>query len=346
MAVRAKRHLPGELPLFIGHQWGEPPRGQDHFLVSRIGEELEITAAMPQYLSELCSCDLVLQYEKARKDRSVGKKRTGKDSPHIRFANAENDDDLIDFVCRFGPVVSMSWKLLPHALAPGSSREGDLPFQDLMRVRQDLGELRIEHRIYKAAVGLVLELAKKELEFDIDSAKERMDEIAQGISDWQRQWNREKRERGKNPLWRIRADSIRRIAALAKSSPDRFLPPQLDARIVICELVNVFPSLVFPNPPEMHSYIRFGIRPLLYSLLKREFLHPRDVAICANTHCRAIFEVERAHQRFCDDECSRHERQREYWQNRGKTVRRGRLDAQSKRRDVKLARPASPGRAI
>jgi hypothetical protein len=113
--------------------------------------------------------------------------------------------------------------------------------------------------------------------------------------------------------------------------PQFVLPPQLDARIVLCELVNVFPLRAFPNPAEMHSYIRFGIRPLLYNILRREFLQPRDVAVCANTHCRAFFEVERADQRFCDPVCSRQHRQREYWKDCGKTARRKRLGAQSKR---------------
>ncbi len=199
----------------------------------------------------------------------------------------------------------MSWRLLPFDPPLGSRSADDPPPQRLMRVWQDLLELRSEQRIYKAALGLVAELAKKEPEFDIESTKAQEAVIARGIRQWPRQWNREKKERGKNPLWRVRADSIRRIAALAKSGPDLLLPPQVDARIVICELVNMFPSLAFPNPPEMHSYIRFGIRPLLYGILRREFLQSRDLGDCANTQCRAFFEVERAGQRFCDEGCSR-----------------------------------------
>jgi len=331
-SVKAISNRTSESQLFIGYRWGEPPNGESHFPVSRIGEELEITAAMPEYLSQSSSCDLVRQYEIVRKDRSVGKQRTGKDSPHIRFANADSDDDLIDFVRNFGPVVSKSWKKLPYVPPPDPWRAGDPPFQLLMRVRQDFKELRREQRIYKAAIGLVAELAKKDDEFDFDNAKKMICEIAPGIRDWPRQWNREKKERGENPLWRVRAGSRRRIAALAKSGPDRFLPPQVAARIVICELVNVFSSLALPNPPEMHSYIRFGIRPLLYSILRREFLQPRDLVVCANTQCRDFFEVERAGQRYCNDECSRRQRQREYWQVHGKTARKERLALRSKGR--------------
>jgi hypothetical protein len=323
----------GDSPLYVGYQWGEPLSGESSFLVNRVGEELEITAAMPNYLSSDHPCDLVRQYQLAPKNQSIGKQRTGKDSPHIRFANADSDDELINFVRSFGPVVSKSCVMLPFDPPHGNWSAGDPHPQVLMRARQDLHELRIEQQIYKAALGLVVELARKAPEYDIDSAKERMADIARGVPDWLRQWNREKKERGENPLWRVREDSIRRVAALAKSGPDLLLPPQVDARIVLCELVNVFPSLAFPNPAEMHSYIRFGIRPLLYSVLTREFLQPRDVGCCANSQCRDFFEIERAGQRYCNDQCSRKQRQREYWQSRGKIVRKERSADRSKGRN-------------
>jgi hypothetical protein len=60
---------------------------------------------------------------------------------------------------------------------------------------------------------------------------------------------------------------------------------------------------------------------LLYSILRQELLYPRDIAACANTQCREFFEIERAGQRFCCDACSLHQRQREYWQNRGRKLR-------------------------
>lgn len=89
--------------------------------------------------------------------------------------------------------------------------------------------------------------------------------------------------------------------------------------------MNVFPSLAFPNPAQMYSYLSFGIRPLLYSVLKREFFQPHDVGICANTQCRDFFEVERTRQRYCTSQCSRKQRQREYWEVRGKKAREERL---------------------
>jgi hypothetical protein len=106
----------------------------------------------------------------------------------------------------------------------------------------------------------------------------------------------------------------------------------LTGRIVICELLNSFPSTAYPNPVEMHANIQFGIRPLLYSILRRQFFHPRGFSICPNTECHRFFNIERAGQRFCDAECSRRQRQRDYWQTNGKKMRERRKAKPRKRK--------------
>lgn len=45
------------------------------------------------------------------------------------------------------------------------------PFQLLLFARQNLTELRIEQRIYKAALELVAELGKSETEYNFDFAQ-------------------------------------------------------------------------------------------------------------------------------------------------------------------------------
>jgi hypothetical protein len=341
-AERAKHTQTSELQLFIGHQWGETPSGENHFLVNRIGDELEITAVMPRYLSETRSCDLLRQYEIARRNRSIGKQRTGKDSPHIRFANAKDDDQLIEFVRSFGPVVAAKCKVRTSESQNDLRESASEPHAEMfITARQSLPELKKEQRIYRAALNLLMELAKKPAEYDSSKAGEWIVEIALEIQDWPRQWTREQREQGKSPLWRPRKDSIQRITALVKVRRDLLLVPQVDARIVICALVNMFPPLAFPNAFEMHAHIRFGIRPLLYSILRREFLYPHEVGICENTRCRDFFEIERSGQRFCGEECSRQHRQRDYWQRHGKKVRKKRLADKARRQDIKNVRRRS-----
>ena len=61
---------------YIGYQWGEPPNGESSFLVNRVGEELEITAAMPEYLSDDRPCDLSGNTRlRARTDQLANKER-------------------------------------------------------------------------------------------------------------------------------------------------------------------------------------------------------------------------------------------------------------------------------
>jgi hypothetical protein len=186
----------------------------------------------------------------------------------------------------------------------------------LLSARQDLQELRDERRIFSAAFELVVRLREADERFDEEAAQKSIQEISKGIEIWPRQWNREKERRGKEPLWRLKSESAQRIKQFPIGPLER-----RDGRIVISELVNVFPGLTFPNPLEMHSYIRFGIRPLLYSALRREFLYERSVSICANDHCRRFFEIDRTGKRHCTDICSRQHRQREYWAERGRDRR-------------------------
>jgi hypothetical protein len=247
----------------------------------------------------------------ARKDRSIGKQKAGKDSPLIRFANADTDEKLIAFVRTFGPVVAKSTHLHSEP-------------QPILTAQQEMQELRNERSIYHAALALVMEL-RRTRDFDYLFAQRLIEKIASNISDWPRQWEREQLHRNGEPFWGLATDSLKRIQQLSFSRPDMLLPPSLDARIVICELLNVFRATIFPNPLEMHRSIKYGIRPLLYSALRREFLYPHDVGICGNTQCRDFFEIERAGQQFCTPECSLRQRQREYWKKRGKKLRKKRL---------------------
>jgi len=106
--------------------------------------------------------------------------------------------------------------------------------------------------------------------------------VGQLQTDWPRQWRRERSQRMSEPIWKLSNESLRRIEQIASSRSNRLLSP-VDGRIVICQLLNSFRGIVFPNPLEMHSGIKYGIRPLLYSILRREFFAPRNFAACANT---------------------------------------------------------------
>src|SRR5690348_12970127 len=96
--------------LYPSFVWGEPLHGKE-LCVRIAGAKLEISGLLPTYRTRDRPTDLVLQYEKIRKYRAIGKQRNGKDSPQIAFSNADSDEKLIAFVRKFGPVVAESIRL-------------------------------------------------------------------------------------------------------------------------------------------------------------------------------------------------------------------------------------------
>lgn len=322
------------------YQWANPVARKAGLEVEQAGTSLRIVGLVPSLENNNgAACDLLLQYQAARKDWSDG--RTGKNSPHVRFANADTDEKLVAFVQQFGPVVVTtvydSYERPDHRDENGFLEPSRPP---RLTAEQDMNELRSERLLYRAALALMMELRKPDAKFSV--IHDHISEIASKVLDWPRQWSRERKSRResrenpwKNPRWEPRmpweptADSLNRIVGLsALSGPDPLLPPIIDARIVLCELLNTFRPSVYPNPPEFHSAIRYGIRPLLYSILRREFLYPREVGVCANERCLEFFEIERAGQEYCSEDCSRRQRQRSYWESGGKKRREERLQAQ------------------
>ena len=285
---------------------------------------MQITALRPSYGTEERPSDLIRQYERAPKGGRAGKKRMGAESPDMLFANAETDEKLIAFVRRFGPVVAKDAHFSFERPEP-NLLEPLVPIH--IYAVQDMEELRNEQLIYRAAVALVRQM--NEPEFDYMRAQSFIGEIAAKIGDWPRQWGRESLLRKREPLWKPKTESLQRIKSISNARPDASLP-KINGRIVICELVNCFPGIVFPNPLEMHSSIKYGIRPLLYALIRRQFLSPRDGAACANARCRNFFNIERTGQKFCSSECSLQQRQRNYWAKSGKKLRRKRLRKRKK----------------
>jgi hypothetical protein len=288
--------------------------------VARFEAELRVTGLFPSYQEEDRPFDLMQQYEASRKKRSKRMKNDGKDSPHVLFANADNDEKLIAFVRRFGPVVAKS--VVDTRMVPDPEL-GEPRLPGKLIAIQNLQELRNEQSIYRAALALIMEMSKED--FDYGFAQGQIAKIAPHIGHWPEQWERELVQRKTEPSWKIHPDSIKRIESFASARQSWMHPPSLDARIVICELLNVFRSQVFPNAIELHNTIEYGIRPLLYSILRREFLYPRDFGVCANTQCKGFFDIDREGQTFCSPECSLRQRQRDYWKIGGKQARAKRL---------------------
>jgi hypothetical protein len=311
----------------------------------RVGlEEMEVSAVRPLLQEEwYASADPMRAYRKAVR-RYGGAKRQGKNSPHINFANADSDQKLVRFVKQFGPVVARSVRTEEHEISHDPF--GFRPTQRVLIARQDIAELRSEHRAYRSALALVSELQRGKRS-DIETIGKCVLEIVGSVSKWPQQWERERQLRASGqgyglvePAWLFLEDNLRHVrrwsyCARPEKSDDPltnvFGPDPIEAgHHVVCELVNAFSPQVSVwggnTPVEAPDWdLTCGIRPVLYYILRREYLQQANgVGICQNTECRDLFELERSGQEFCGDVCSRLQRQREYWRKSGKKLRQRR----------------------
>jgi hypothetical protein len=312
-------------------------------------DELEVSAVVPLLQEDRDAAPDALRAYRLAVRRFEGPNRQGKNSPHIEFANADNDQELIKFVQRFGPVVVSALRTEERESLP----EGpfDIPIsQTVLVARQSLAELRSEHVAYRSALLLVSELHRGRHP-NIDTLGRCVEEIVETVSAWPRQWDRERQLRASQsyvpePQWFFRQDNLEHLDVWKyyatrersrKPVPENYgdvvgealvTSPTRASHNVICELVNAFNPLVYlwgDAPVEApHWDLTGGIRPILYYILRREYIQAGGIGICRNTECRDLFEIERFGQEFCGDLCSRLQRQREYWQNRGKKMRKRR----------------------
>ena len=129
--------------------------------------------------------------------------------------------------------------------------------------RANMNELRSERLLYRAALALMMELKEPDAKFSV--IHDHISEIASKVLDWPRQWSRERksrRESRENP-WRIPMEPRMPWEPTADSQsncgiertylrPDPLLPPIIDARIVLCELLNTFRPSVTRIRLEFH----------------------------------------------------------------------------------------------
>lgn len=306
------------------------------------GEEIELSGYEVFSSDEAKSAhDLVREYREAR--RVFGnQKRAGKNAPHIQFANAGTDEDLFKFAERFGPVICSTLRTEEVILKD----EFDLELSKIRLIaQQNLAELRNERKLYRAALTLVSVLGRGNKP-DLAIVQQCIEQIYSGVLDWPWQWEREHRLRKKiadydKPAWTFTKQDVESVgvdkfyadnhgANEPLAAPDALS----SAHSALCTLINAFEVRLYlwgDHAVEApHWNLRGGIRPLLYYILRREYLKGSGIEICRNSDCRQVFEIERAGQEFCSDLCSRRQRQREYWVKSGKKKRARRLRSAKK----------------
>jgi hypothetical protein len=324
-------------------------------------ERIVVTGKVPVLGSEFqLERDAYRRYLSSVKSK-FGQKGTGLTSPHIKFANAVTDDKLLDFVREFGPVAATE---ITEVDPPGYEEVplSALPARrTLVSATETLVSLRRERRIFAAALGLLGELKRGKAHAQPAAIRDYVSEIAKGIWYWPDQWSNENKwrvEHSAGPTaWSFDSDDRDHISRMEFTAewkrpcarrredyPDREsyqfevfkhaihrlrTSPYDAGQQVLCDLVNSFPAKIecFGDHPAETlpvGAIRFGIRPCLYLILKREFLWGRGTLVCRNDRCNQFFISERAGQVFCGEDCSREYRQRDYWVRVGSKKRRRR----------------------
>jgi hypothetical protein len=257
----------------------------------------------------------------------------------LKAANAENRDLRKNTLGTFYGIIDVDRKLSFGPVVVESLKSGATL---VLVARQGVLELRNEQQLYRAVLSLVAELEHEQP--NIETIECCISEIADRVSPWPKQWLREQRllrSKGGIQSWFFGSDNLDRINNLAPMygsgsyTPTEFwesafrMGPIAAGHRVVCDLVNAFPPQVRRYDENViegpHENLTCGIRPLLYYILRREYLQRGRIGVCANTACRNLFEIERTGARFCSEECSRRQRQREYWAEHGKGLRAKRL---------------------
>jgi hypothetical protein len=290
--------------------------------------------------------DVYYGYRKSVKTK-FGQKRTGQSSPHICFANANTDAELLAFVGHFGPIAASEISTIepPDSHEVSLEEAEKIDWRVSIRAVQDMQALRRERRTYAAALAIVSELQRGEKRANGAAIQEHVSRIADGVWFWPDENAKETRWLAANSTGSIGwtfSSSRRDYISLIKSQiiateplrensagfsfhPFR-LRPYRAGHTVICELVNSFQTevLLWPTPieaPPFRSWL-FGVRPLLYLILKDTYLGRGGARLCTNDRCGRFFESERAGQQFCSSECSQRYRQRKYWIRSGSKKRK------------------------
>jgi hypothetical protein len=326
------RHL--ELPLAFP-TWAQKIKvrrsGQD-LIVS--GKNAEFEDMPADYLRQMGHEDLLRTYRIAME--------SGKRPPHMQFANATSDDQLLAFVKRYGPVAAKR----AHYDASDNS----------VKAAQNIRVLRREQKILSCAVRLWGALAAATALVEELSRLE--SRVKRQIDHRDRSGERLARDRHAKianehrPHFQGIYETVAELGELTWSDPkekddqtfpwgDSFLGYTLPLRRalengnyervawfghrVLCLLLDKFPCrLLFERGRVMESpeQTPFGIRAALYFMLRSDYQRGREIQICQRAECGQAFVVERAGGQYCSPRCSKLQRQRDYWAETGAARRR------------------------
>jgi hypothetical protein len=278
--------------------------------------------------------DLLGRFLDARRRRDV------RSAPHIEFSNARTDDELVAFISRYGPIWS------EHTIPTPSKDASDdelSPYEEETVTRlQSLEQARRDQAVFSDLVRLVAALAPEGSKKPRRAARnEKLEELLMGPEEGPllkalRHCASSLVSSGKSiglKHWSGSASSLVSAGTVALSRSEVTLRLAREAHETICDYLNrnIFHLVPFFDStakvwrtallPNVSSH---GIRPALYLMLREDYARGRQLGICGRQKCASAFLVKRLGQRYCCDDCSRKQRQKDYYQRKGKFTRRKR----------------------
>jgi hypothetical protein len=270
------------------------PVWADAIRVERKGESLIITGinhSSTPLAGVAVTADLLAQ--SLPPDSGPGNRR--KKPPHVEFANATDDDKLMEFCKRWGP---FDGSVTGMFSAPDSPRGWKLA------VTETLPRLRAGQRGFTGVTRLIAEIQSEE------PNPERFSQYHAQVSALGEQEVFFDLARFQNPG-----------VQLAKAA-SQF------AQTLVCRFLDEYPPHLLPTtegpielPPMDPSFIGKGIKHVLYGFLRLEYLRTdrRGLGVCPK--CDEVFAKERAGAVFCCEECSKLRRSLEYYREVGRSKR-------------------------
>ena len=222
--------------------------------------------------------------------------------PHLRFANAVTEEELVSFLRTFGPV---DGTVMPQSVYVSD----DLKIK--LTVVETLAGLRVNQLTIKCLLRLIQLLQERANYMEVASIVHRL--ASNNYCD----------EQGLPT--QIEMLSVDAEICLNEGSKSQLFDV---GHAAVCELLNKFPSVLVgygKGALELPSRRPEGILSVLYFMLRKDYLTRNSVRSCEYFKCSNFFRVARANARFCSEECSLRQRQHEYWIKKGKKKRKDRL---------------------
>lgn len=284
--------------------------------------------------AEIAGLDLYSRVARYRKRQLTSKKGTT-EAGIYQFADANDDNKLVEFVSEFGPV----W----GDVQPSTERDSAIK----LIVEQDLSRLRNEQRIFAAVVELLSQI-NRNAKADLRKVVRAMASIAPPMQlprslprDFPKIEVRDWNEHEFDDYDTLDYMSVASYATIAIFLLTERETPEHEKRysvlnyahLALCEVLNAHPPELVPFGNEAIELPRIsdkGIRAALYFKLRLEYLAQRSIGTCLK--CGGHFPVLKRGARACSEACRRALRNQKYWNKHKKDLNRNRRQQRATRR--------------